>query len=335
MVDELEKRLTRYRADLDAAVAADLARRHLASREAGSHDADPFLLDTDHLIRLEPTMSAAHDRRRVMLVATLGVAAAVTTAGLIALVTSRDANDTTPAEQPSPTVTTPPQALPNSSSEQLVPGTYFVDEVQGSPTARIFVTFGSGWRVMLSGDRDGWNIHNESNGFMALHSGPDRVFSDAYHWEDGYHPGPVTTVEGVVVALSEQAGWADVTAPSDISVDGYVGKAFQRTAPADMSDCSTYVYATRTSDGRGTFPDFRSWENGAGGFGGSTIYEPGEIETLWVLDIDGNVVVIRTGLWPEPTGVAHADLHDRGVLHGHQAVGFADAVLESIRIARV
>ncbi len=30
-----------------------------------------------------------------------------------------------------------------------------------------------------------------------------------------------------------------VTAPSDISIDGYVGKAFQRTAPADMSDCTT------------------------------------------------------------------------------------------------
>ena len=55
MVDDLEERLSRYRADLDAAVAADLARRHLASREAGFDDADPLLLDIDHQIRLEPT----------------------------------------------------------------------------------------------------------------------------------------------------------------------------------------------------------------------------------------------------------------------------------------
>ena len=65
------------------------------------------------------------------------------------------------------------------------------------------------------------------------------MYSDACHWSDGYHPGPVTTLDGLVAALTEQQGWADVTAPSDISVDGYAGKAFQRTAPADMSDCNT------------------------------------------------------------------------------------------------
>ena len=70
-------------------------------------------------------------------------------------------------------------------------------------------------------------------------SRPDRVFLDACHPGDGYHPGPLTTLDGLVAALSEQGGWVDVTAPSDISVDGYAGKAFQRTAPADFSDCST------------------------------------------------------------------------------------------------
>ncbi len=65
------------------------------------------------------------------------------------------------------------------------------------------------------------------------------MYSDACHPEDGYHPGPVDTVDGLVAALTAQQGWAEVTAPSDISVDGYVGKAFQRTAPADMSGCGT------------------------------------------------------------------------------------------------
>jgi hypothetical protein len=51
-----------------------------------------------------------------------------------------------------------------------------------------------------------------------------------------------------------------VTAASDISVDGYVGKAFQRTAPTDMSDCSTRRYGMRTGD-VGVNSDFRSWEN--------------------------------------------------------------------------
>ena len=42
-----------------------------------------------------------------------------------------------------------------------------------------------------------------------------------------------------------------MTAPSDISVDGYVGKAFQRTAPADMSDCTTRDGETISTTGSG------------------------------------------------------------------------------------
>ena len=100
-----------------------------------------------------------------------------------------------------------------------------------------------------------------------------------------------------------------MTAPSDISVDGYVGKAFQRTAPADMSGCTT-------EDG-GTESIFLSWDNAYGDWVGAG---PGQIETLWVLDIDGTVVVISAASWPGPSGAIDA--------------GFADAVLDSIRIER-
>ena len=129
------------------------------------------------------------------------------------------------------------------------------------------------------------------------------------------------TVDGLVAALSEQQGWAEVTAPSDISIDGYVGKAFQRTAPTDMSDCETRSVGPRVPDDVPGFPDFRSWENpvepnGWAGF----YYEPGWIETLWVLDLDGTMVVISTGVWPEPSAGADAD--------------FAADVLDSIHIAR-
>ena len=48
--------------------------------------------------------------------------------------------------------TTPPRALFGTPDEQLVPGTYFVDEVDGTPTPRIFVTIGAGWSNFV----DGW-----------------------------------------------------------------------------------------------------------------------------------------------------------------------------------
>ena len=104
-----------------------------------------------------------------------------------------------------------------------------------------------------------------------------------------------------------------MTAPSDISVDGYLGKKFQRTAPAEMSDCTAWDGSPRSS-GQAVFS---SWESAEGINDG---YAPGTVETLWVLDLDGTVVIITTELWPGPSATAHAD--------------FADEVLDSIRIDR-
>ncbi len=133
----------------------------------------------------------------------------------------------------------------------------------------------------------------------------------------GIHPGPVDTVDGLVAALTEQQGWADVTAPSDISVDGYAGKAFQRTAPADISDCANAVDGAHENSGWLMAPHFRSWRQPRRR---GDYYEPGQIETLWVLDIDGTVVVINADLWPGPSAAARAE--------------FAADVLDSIRIDR-
>ena len=179
-----------------------------------------------------------------------------------------------------------------------MPGTYFVDEVSGAPTPRIFATIGAGWRRPRFAQTRGVDrIWNADIRFMWSSATPSPCTQTPATRSDGYHPGPVDTVDGLVAALSEQQGWAEVTAPSDISVDGYVGKAFQRTAPADMSGCSTGGGTPRTrmtGDVR-PYPDVRSWDNADGELGGGDCYEPGEIETLWVLDIDGTVVVISTG----------------------------------------
>ena len=90
-------------------------------------------------------------------------------------------------DQPSPTVTVPPtvppQALFGAPDEQVAPGTYFVDEVDGTPTPRIFVTLGAGWTT-----DDGWGIGKEDVGFMTF-SRPDRVFLDACHSTDGFTRG--------------------------------------------------------------------------------------------------------------------------------------------------
>jgi hypothetical protein len=73
--------------------------------------------------------------------------------------------------------------------------------------------------------------------------------------------------------------------------------------------------------GSSSYPWFLSWENGPGSplSGQPGPYEPGEIETLWVLDIDGTVVIINARAFPESSAAGRAELA---------------GVLDSIRIER-
>ena len=278
------------------------------------------------MIDVKTTDRAEPRQKRPMRVVVAGILAAAAAVVAVAFVVIRDADDVTPADEPSSTATVPPttapRALPNTPGGRptLVPGTYFIDSVNGKPTPRIFVTLGTGWADTSNAEGD---ISLGRIGYMWF-SRIGRVFKDACDPSNGLYPGPVATVDGLVAELrGQQGGWVDVTTPADISIDGYTGKAFQRTAPADMSACSTRFGRTRTSTGPVTFPDFRSWPRPDGledGPGASPPYEPGQIETLWVLDLDGTIVVIVTELWPGPSAAAHAD--------------FAAAELNSIRIAR-
>jgi hypothetical protein len=111
MVDDLEERLIRYRADLDAAVAADLARRHLASREAGSHQADLFppelpvqfteedatTIDVKTASPTEPWQKRPM-RALVAGILTAAAAAAVVVVAALALRSSNDPELITPAD---------------------------------------------------------------------------------------------------------------------------------------------------------------------------------------------------------------------------------------------
>ena len=301
------------------------------------------------MIDVKTTDPTETRQKRPMHVVVAGILATAAAVIAIAFMVTRDTDPVTPADEPSTTVTVPATPFPRAQdngghSLRYVPGTYFVDEVSGTPTPRISFTIGAGWRDMTPG----LEILQGDIGGIAF-SRADRVFSDACHWSsrptapDGwelidaynaYYPGPVANLDGLVAALSQQGGWVDVTAPSDISVDGYAGKAFQRTAPADLSDCSTRPPNFSPYGNAATYPQLpvlRSWQNET--LSGGEHYEPGEVETLWILDIDGTVVIINTRLWPSATTGARLSPGARA-LAGPSAAARADsaAVLDSIRI---
>lgn len=270
------------------------------------------------MIDLETPLPNEPRQRRGVLVAAVLAAAAVVA---IAFVATRDGGDgdLEPSDQPSATVTValptvPPARALFGAPGDFEPGTYFVDEVEGTPTPRIFVALGEGWST--SGVLDGWGIRQEGIGFITF-SRADRVLLDACHPGEGYHPGPLTTADGLVTALREQAGWTEVGAPAGLSIDGYTGTALQRTAPTDMSECTRDPVPPEAGP-NSNYPLFPSFEltNDDGSLGWS-YYEPGETETLWVLDVDGTIVILNTRLLAKQPTAAHAE--------------FA-AVLDSVRI---
>ena len=230
--------------------------------------------------------------RRLLLGGLVAAAAVVA----IALVAIREDEPASPANQPSTTVTvpptTPPQALFGVSDVPLAPGTYFVDAVEGTPTTRLLVTVGADWKTA-----GGWALY-KGEGQVITFSRPNRVFLDACHPSAGDHPGPLTTLDGLTTALSEQSGWIDVTTPADISIDGHPGKAFQRATPTTLSGCAV---------------EFTSWE----GPTGTSHYPAGDTETVWVLDLDGTIIVLETRLNAGQPAQAQAELA---------------AILDSIRI---
>ena len=196
MVDDLEERLSRYRADLDAAVAADLADRRPASHLAEFAAPTRFLLDVDHRIRPEPTVSTAIRPPRVVAHRQLGVAAAVAALVLVGARGDRRRDDATPADQPSPTVTVPPtdasaSAVRHVRRSSSRPGrtsstrsTEHRRRGSSSPSA-------PGGRTDVGSTASGVarsGALEDDVGFITF-SRPDRVFSDACHLERWVSPG--------------------------------------------------------------------------------------------------------------------------------------------------
>jgi hypothetical protein len=90
----------------------------------------------------------------------------------------------------------------------------------------------------------------------------------------------VSSVDGLVAALANQRG-LHASSPTDIKVDGFSGKYMERTVAAGtkLTDC----------DGG----EFKPW---LGTDGGARYILPGQVDLLWIVDVDGVPLVIDTAL---------------------------------------
>jgi hypothetical protein len=137
--------------------------------------------------------------------------------------------------------------------------------------------------------RDGILIKNDDSaapdgGGMIVFAGEGDLFvyGDPCKWSTTRPDTPATTVDELVAALAAQPS-RDASAPVDIAVDGYAGKSITLHVPDDavFGDCDR--------------AEFRTLVEGADG--ARYHQDPGQIDKLWILDVDGELVVIDTGYY--------------------------------------
>ncbi len=301
MVDDLEERLSRYRADLDAAVAADLARRQLASPEAGFHDAEP-LLDTDQqLVPVKenyvsvdsPPTSETRNRRRLAMaaaavVAVIGVAA-------IAINSMNSDDDVAPAPAVQPTVAPTTAVAPTTT---VAPTTKTVSfPVESANDIPVTFTAPDDWVV------GGFSYADNQGGAPGvIFNGIANIYVDACQWVLLDPPvGP--TVDDLVAAWSNLPDFA-ATAAVDVTVDGYAGKQFEFSVPNYATGCKVkegvgrvYALWDETGMNKEHAPGYFAWS--------SNLHLQ-----IWVLDVDGTRLVIGATTLPSTSPQDRAALDE-------------------------
>jgi hypothetical protein len=111
-------------------------------------------------------------------------------------------------------------------------------------------------------------------------------------------PGPDiptgSTVDDFVNALVEHPD-LDVTSPVDVTLAGYSGKYLELQAPANIA-------TNQDNPGPDECAGYFVWEPGIYAQG------PNHLWHIWVLDVDGTRVVVRSDTYPGTTAEVHAQL---------------------------
>ena len=125
------------------------------------------------------------------------------------------------------------------------------------------------------------------------------VYADPCHWSSTLPETPATTIDEAVAALTAQAS-RDASEPVEITADGYSGQSITLHVPDDavFSECD---------DGK-----FASWAGGGepASDGPSRHHQgPGQIDEVWILDVDGELVVVDAMYGPETPAGYLSELH--------------------------
>lgn len=198
-------------------------------------------------------------------------------------------------------------AVPTLTNEEaLDPGTYRIDLDQVAETEdtypAVLVTVPDGW------NNGGWLINKPTPD----HEVPpisiqlwdvEEVFGHPCQWDGTLMP-PGSTVDDLATALATVPD-RNATEPVDVTLGNYSGKYLEWSVPADQEyDEFGNAVGCDRSEGIG---EFRSW---TGDGMASLRYHQGtgQLDRLWIMDIEGSRIVIDAFEMPYATDADRAEL---------------------------
>jgi hypothetical protein len=229
-------------------------------------------------------------------------AAAVVVATVVAINLSQSRGVAGPSQAASPIPS--PSATPGSLIVGTLPavlnaGTYLAADPF---LARVTFTVPAGWEGHIGGPYAVYLDRSSGQGGIGMKIF-DKVYADPCHYQGLLNPQPGPSVDNLAAALAKLPGLV-ATTPTDVTFGGYSGKQLTLTAPASFAGC------TLAPDG-----NYRIWELP---LGATNDMSPGERDRIWILDVNGQRLVIVA---PETPGLTAADKAE------------VQAVLDSIQIA--
>jgi len=133
----------------------------------------------------------------------------------------------------------------------------------------------------------------------------DKLYADPCQYKGLLDPSPGPSVDDLATALASVPG-LNATTPTDVTFAGYQGKQLTLTAPASFDACTLSPEGT-----------FQVWQLP---LGGNYEMAPGQHDRVWILDVDGQRIVISAIEAPGQSPQDKADVQ---------------GILDSIRLAPI
>ena len=204
-----------------------------------------------------------------------------------------------PAPTPEPTATTEP--TPSLSAEaRVITNT-------DAPVRTTVTVVSSGWFPLagldgLTKNDDGLDPPDSVGAALLAWAWPAGtgfdVYGDPCHWTTTIPETPATTPDEIATAFAAQA-LSDATAPVDVTVGGYAGKAITLHVPMsfDLPDTTREEkFGDCDADAIGPVYGFYGVEGEAAP--ARNAQGAGQIDELWILDVDGSIVILDASYSP-------------------------------------